>query len=141
MGTVWEITRRLKLSTDELTAIAWLVGHLDCWNDAEQQTAAQLKRVLAHPLSRDLRGLIRAVRTAACMPLAPVQFVDDFTARHTTAQINPPELITGRDLINQGLSPGPQFKALLDTVRDAQLNGEISTRAEALERIQTELPE
>lgn len=135
LGTVWEMTRRLKLSTDELTAIAWLVGHLDCWNDAEQQTTAQLKRVLAHPLSRELRCLIRAVRTAACLPLASVQFVDDFTNRHTAAQINPPELISGRDLIGQGLSPGPQFKALLDTVRDAQLNGKISTRDEALELI------
>ena len=132
-GTVWEITRRLKLSAEELTAIAWLVGHLDCWNDAEQQSAAQLKRVLAHPRSPELRCLIRAVRSAASLPLAPIQYVDDFAARHTPAQINPPELITGRDLIDLGLSPGPRFKPLLDTVRDAQLNGEISTRAEALE--------
>ena len=141
VGTVWEITRRLKLSTDELTAIAWLVGHLNCWNDAERQTTAQLKRVLAHPLSGELRSLIRAVRTAACLPLASAQYVDDFTTRHTTAQINPPELITGRDLIGQGLSPGPQFKALLDTVRDAQLNDEITTRAQALELIRSAIPE
>ncbi len=136
-GTVWEITRRLKLSAEELAAIAWLVGHLDCWNDAEQQSDAQLKRVLAHPLSRDLRCLIRAVRTAACLPVAPIQFVDDFSARHTPEQINPPELITGRDLISLGLSPGPRFKQLLDTVRDAQLNGEVRTREEALALIQT----
>jgi poly(A) polymerase len=136
-GTVWEITRRLKLSSDELTAIAWLVGHLDCWNDAEQQTDAQLKRVLAHPLSQDLRDLIRAVRTAACLPLTPIQCVDDFASHHTAEQINPPELLTGRDLIDLGLSPGPRFKHLLDTVRDAQLNGEIGTREEALELIRT----
>ena len=136
-GTVWEITRRLKLSAEEMTAIAWLVGHLDGWNDAEQQSEAQLKRVLAHPLSRDLRSLIRAVRIAACLPLAPIQFVDDFAARHTPQLIDPPELITGRDLIDLGLSPGPRFKQLLDTVRDAQLNGEIRTRDEALELIRT----
>ncbi len=132
VGTVWEITRRLKLSAEEMTAIAWLVGHLDGWNNAEQQTQAQLKRVLAHPLSRDLRCLIRAVRTAACLSLAPIQFVDDFAARHTPDQINPPELLTGRDLIDLGLAPGPRFKQWLDTVRDAQLNCEISTREEAL---------
>ena len=136
-GTVWEITRRLKLSAEEMTAIAWLVGHLDCWNDAEQLSAAQLKRVLAHPLSQDLRCLIRAVRTAACLPLTPIQFVDDFAARHAPDQINPPELISGRDLIALGLSPGPRFKQLLDTVRDVQLNGEIGTRDEALALIRT----
>ena len=139
-GTLWEITRRLKLSSDEMTAIAWLVGHLDCWNDAEEQTAAQLKRVLAHPLSLDLRSLIRAVRTAACLPLTSIQFVDDFAARHTAKQINPPELVTGRDLIEQGLAPGPRFKELLETIRDAQLNGEITSREEALNRIRTGSP-
>lgn len=136
-GTLWEITRRLKLSSDEMTAIAWLVGHLDCWNNAAEQSAAQLKRVLAHPLAGDLRSLVRAVRTAACLPLTPIQFVDDFADRHTAKQINPPELVTGRDLIQQGLAPGPRFKQLLDTIRDAQLNGEISTRDEALGLIRT----
>ncbi len=137
LGTLWEITRRLKLSSDEMTAIAWLVGHLNCWNNAEELSTAQLKRVLAHPLSGDLRSLIRAVRTSACLPLFSIQFVDDFVARHTAKQINPPELVTGRDLIDQGLAPGPRFKELLDTIRDAQLNGEISTREEALVRIRT----
>jgi len=134
-GSVWEITRRLKLSTEEMTGIAWLIAHLNSWNDAEQQTDAQLKRVLAHPLSHDLRGLVRAIRRAQCLPLESIQFVDDFAKRHTPEQINPTELITGRDLIQQGLTPSPQFKMLLDTIRDAQLNGEIATRAAALDRL------
>ena len=139
-GTIWAMTRRLKLSSDEMTSIAWLVAHLDCWNDAEQQTDAQLKRVLAHPLSGDLRQLVRAIRTTQCLPLSPIEFVDDYAARHTPEQINPPELISGRDLIQHGLHPGPQFKSLLDTIRDAQLNGEIATREEALEQLKLIMP-
>ncbi len=135
-GTVWEITRRLKLSAEEMTAVAWLVSHLGCWDNAEQLTVAQLKRVLAHPRSPDLRSLVRAVRVASSLSLAPIQFVDDFVQRQTPEQINPPELLSGRDLIEQGLSPGPQFKALLDTIRDAQLDGEITTREQALDRLQ-----
>ena len=134
-GTVWGMARRLKLSSDEMTSIAWLVAHLDCWNDAETQTAAQLKRVLAHPLSDDLRQLVRAIRTMQSLPLSPIEFVDNYSARHTREQINPPDLITGRDLIQQGLHPGPQFKSLLDSIRDAQLNGEIATRGDALGRL------
>ena len=137
VGTVWEITRRLKLSSDEMTGIAWLIGHLDCWNNAEQQSAAQLKRVLAHRLSSDLRSLVRAVRLVACLPLDPIQFVDDFLSRHSPVEINPLELVTGRDLIEQGLTPGPKFKQLLDTLRDAQLNGEIATREQALQKLAT----
>ena len=46
--------------------------------------------------------------------------------------INPPPLITGQDLIDRGLKPGPKFKEILETLRDAQLNGDIKTREEAL---------
>jgi len=139
-GTVWEIIRRLKLSSDEMTGIAWLVGHLNCWNDAEQQSQAQLKRVLAHRLSSDLRSLVRAVRSAECLTLDPIRFVDDYQKRHTPNEINPPELVTGRDLIERGLTPGPQFKQLLDAIRDAQLNGEIATREQALQKLKTLFP-
>lgn len=139
-GTIWAMTRRLKLSSDEMSSIAWLVAHLDCWNDAQAQTDAQLKRVLAHPLSGDLRQLVRAIRTTHCLPLSPIEFVDNYAERHTPEQINPPELITGRDLIQQGLHPGPQFKSLLDSIRDAQLNGEIATREDALERLRQIMP-
>ena len=134
-GTLWEMTRRLKLSVEEMTSIAWLVGHLDCWNEAPQLSDAQLKRVLAHPLSRDLRALVRAIRTVNCLSLSPIQYVDEYVSRHSPEQINPPELITGRDLIQLGLTPGPQFKSLIDAIRDAQLNGEIVTREEAIEKL------
>lgn len=132
VGSVWAVARRLKLSADEMTAIVWLVGHLNQWNDAPSQSAAQLKRILAHPLSGDLRALVRAVRKAACLPLEPIDFVDEYAGRHTPEEINPRELISGKDLIDRGLAPGPRFKELLDQVRDAQLNGEIASRPEAI---------
>ena len=47
-------------------------------------------------------------------------------------RLNPPPLVDGADLIRHGLAPGPQFSALLEQVRDAQLNGEIASRDEAL---------
>ena len=47
-------------------------------------------------------------------------------------RLNPPPLVDGADLIRHGLKPGPQFSALLEQIRDAQLNGEITTRDEAL---------
>lgn len=136
VGTVWAVTRRLKLSADEMAAIAWLVGHLHHWNDAPTQTAAQLKRTLAHPLSRALRALVRAARRAAGLPLQPIDFVDDYVSRHSPAEINPPEFISGKDLIERGLAPGPRFKELLDQVRDAQLNGQIASRLEALQLLE-----
>jgi len=46
--------------------------------------------------------------------------------------LDPPPLITGNDLIALGLKPGPRFKKLIDETRDAQLNGDLTTRDAAL---------
>jgi poly(A) polymerase len=39
----------------------------------------------------------------------------------------PKPLLTGRDLMDMGYSPGPLFKDILTAVEDAQLEGELST--------------
>lgn len=45
----------------------------------------------------------------------------------------PPPLLGGEDLIRLGLTPGPRFKVILEAVYDAQLEGQIATRDQALE--------
>jgi len=42
-------------------------------------------------------------------------------------------LISGKDLIQWGLKPGPRFKELLEVLREAQLEGTVKTKPEALE--------
>jgi hypothetical protein len=61
-------------------------------------------------------------------------FVD--VRRHVLAlaetDLAPPPLIDGEDLIELGLTPGPIFKRVLDAVYDAQLEGGLGDKAEAL---------
>jgi poly(A) polymerase len=55
---------------------------------------------------------------------------------------NPPPLVTGDDLVLHGIPPGPKYRELLERVREAQLDGRIGTRDEALawaDRIQAEM--
>lgn len=52
---------------------------------------------------------------------------------HTPSGLCPEPFVTGDDLIAEGRQPGPQFKTLLDTLYDAQLEDRVSTRGEALE--------
>lgn len=47
--------------------------------------------------------------------------------------INPPVLVSGDDLIADGMKPGPWFKRILDEVRDTQLEGGIKTKQEGME--------
>jgi poly(A) polymerase len=44
----------------------------------------------------------------------------------------PPPLVTGRDLIQLGLAPGPAFKGLLEAVQTEQLEGRLYEREPAL---------
>lgn len=52
---------------------------------------------------------------------------------HDGIGVNPEPLLTGDDLVAAGMKPGPQFKRILDEVRDGQLEGRIRTKGEALE--------
>ena len=57
--------------------------------------------------------------------------LDDF--RRENELIIPEPLITGHDLIELGLTPGPEFKHILESVADAQMEGDLTTRDEAIE--------
>jgi tRNA nucleotidyltransferase domain 2 putative len=46
--------------------------------------------------------------------------------------VAPVPLVSGDDLIAAGLQPGPTFRRILEAVYDAQLEGRISTKKEAL---------
>jgi hypothetical protein len=46
--------------------------------------------------------------------------------------VQPPSLITGEDLLGSGLTPGPQYKEILDALYTRQLDEELRTRDEAL---------
>jgi len=49
----------------------------------------------------------------------------------TAEDLHPPRLLTGYDLQELGFRPGPLFREILNTIEDAQLNGEINTGQEA----------
>ncbi len=129
--TVWGICRRLRLSNQQTDRICWLVKHRNHLLDAPELPLHELKRLLAEPFAEELIALNRAEAVAGGIDLAAVEFSERYLHDTPTEEINPPPLITGDDLIQQGLRPGKQFKQILDTVRDRQLDRLISTRDEA----------
>jgi poly(A) polymerase len=134
---VRNICLRLKLSNDEKDRIVWLVAHQDDLQAAPQFDLAKLKRALSHPYHLDQLQLLRSRLLVDGADLHPVLFCEEFLAKTPAGEINPPPLITGDDLIRLGMPPGPEFKNLLDQIRDAQLNGEIETKDAALEWLRT----
>ncbi len=56
-------------------------------------------------------------------------------------QIRPAPLLRGDDLIARGYTPGPRFKEILRAVEDAQLEGTVRTRTEALTLVESKFPQ
>jgi len=73
------------------------------------------------------------------------RLVDYVLAQHAEQEklVTPARMVTGHDLINIfNMKPGPRMGQLLESVREAQASGELTTREEALayirERLETE---
>jgi poly(A) polymerase len=131
-GLAERICRRLKLSNQESHDVSWLVGHRDALHGMQTIRKFRLKRLLAEPLIHELLALESANAHATNESLAEVDFCQNYLRTTPMEEINPPPLITGDDLKALGIEPGPQFKEILEKVRDGQLDGVISTRDEAL---------
>jgi poly(A) polymerase len=56
-------------------------------------------------------------------------------------EVRPHLLVTGKDLIEAGYRPGPQFSQMLAAAEDAQLEGTVHTRDEALAFVRQRWPQ
>jgi poly(A) polymerase len=127
------VSRRLKLSNSERERVTWLVRFHQYLGEANRMRESKLKRMLAEPGIDELLELHRADALATTGNASQVDYCRDYLAHPPSGPINPPPLLTGHDLIRHGLKSGPQFKILLDRVRELQLEGRIRSKREALE--------
>jgi len=128
--TARKIGKRLKLANDEIDSIEWLLEHTHDLNDARNQKWSRLQPLLIHPCAAELvdwhmvSGALQAADDA--------EFCRQKLALPRAA-LDPPPLVTGRDLIARGLKPGEEFARLLAAARAAQLDGEVNSTDEALD--------
>jgi poly(A) polymerase len=128
-----EICLRLKLSTDERERIEWLVEKHQVLADAPQMRQAKLKVLLVHKGIDELFALHRADALASGRSLDHVEYAERKRAEWLAdGTLDPEPILTGNDLMEMGLTPGPQFKPLLEKAREAQLDGTIRTKEEAV---------
>jgi poly(A) polymerase len=130
-----QIADRLRLSTAEKTRIAWLVEKHMYLADAPTMRLSKLKPILVHPGIGELLALHRADATASGRSLAHVEFCEKILRDTPPEELNPPPVLTGDDLVALGMKPGPEFKRLLDAVREAQLEGRAKSKERALELV------
>jgi poly(A) polymerase len=129
----------LKLSNAERERITWLVANHQYLGDARKLRESKLKRALAHPAIDELLALHEADALASFGQSDEVDYCRRYKELEPTGPIDPPPLITGHDLVRHGLEPSARFATLLEQLRDAQLEGALHNKREALEWVDRQL--
>src|SRR6185437_1145044 len=123
-----EICRRLRFSNDDTDQITALVANHMRFKDVPQMKPATLKRFVRLPRFEEHLQLHRLDCLSSHGHLDNYEFVRRFLKETPPDQVRPPRLLDGNDLIGLGLKPGPEFKAILERVEEAQLDGTVTDR-------------
>jgi poly(A) polymerase len=130
-----EICRRFRLSNEETDQVLSLVANHMRFGSVAQMKESTLKRFFRLPGFEEHLELHRLDCQSSHRDLSLYEFAKEKFHTMPQEQIRPTPLITGADLIAAGYKPGPMFKELLTAVEDAQLDGSISTREDAMELV------
>jgi poly(A) polymerase len=128
-----DICRALRFSNDDTEQIEVLVANHLRFKDVRQMRPATLKRFVRLPRFEEHLELHRLDCLSSHGSLEAYDFVQQFLARTPPEQVRPPRLVTGNDLKDMGMRPGPRFKEILLAVEEAQLDGRFSDRESALQ--------
>ena len=127
-----KILCRLKFSNEDTEQILSLIANHMRFKDVLQMRTSTLKRFLRLPHFDEHLELHRLDCFASNGRSEAYEFVQARANQMGQEELRPERLITGQDLIEAGYSPGPEFGPALERVETAQLEGEVSTREEAL---------
>jgi putative nucleotidyltransferase with HDIG domain len=127
-----EVCRRFRFSNDETRQILALIENHMKFADAPRMRASTLKRFFRLENFREHLALHRMDCLAAHANLEVWNFVRERYDSMPEEAMRPAPLITGRELIAAGYTPGVGFKQMLQAAEDAQLDGTIATADEAL---------
>ena len=127
-----DVASRLKLSNATRDRVGWLVRMHMTLLHVKEMRPGKLRRLFAEEGFEELLALSRADALASDGNLA---WHDEAMRRYrelSHEQLKPSRIITGGDLMELGLDPGPVFGELLEGVYEEQLAGEISSREEGI---------
>ena len=134
------ILNRLRVAGQEVERIHDLVLNHLRFIDVTRMKASTLKRFLRQPHFEEHLALHRLDCLSSNRRLENYEFVRQKLAQMKPEELRPARLITGEDLILLGYPQGQQFREILSAVEDAQLEGGVATRDQALEFVRERFP-
>jgi tRNA nucleotidyltransferase (CCA-adding enzyme) len=133
------IGHRWRLSGEETRRTAAALNHWSTVMQTQSLPWSEVQPVLIDRDAETIVALADAISRANVIE-GESDGVEDVAAaqaalRWPVERLNPPPLLTGDDLHQLGIPPGPEYAAILKATRADQLNDRIRTRAEAIARI------
>lgn len=126
--------RELRSSNETIDRVRWLIAHQKDFDDPDKLTLADLKQLMANPGFAELLDYVAALHIADDQSPALVESIRARADAIPIEAVAPRPFVNGDDLADLGIPRGPIYKQILDAVYYAQLNGDLSTRDQALEK-------
>ena len=105
---------------------------------ASEMRKSTLRRFLSEEHIDNLLELARLDALASNGDLTSYRFCKEQLETIGAEQMRPPPILRGRDLIDLGWQPGPQLGQILEAVETRQLEGELTSREQAVEWVERE---
>jgi len=135
------ICRHLRFSNGDTEQIRALVDNHMRFGDVEKMKASTFKRFVRLPRFDEHLELHRLDCMASHRKLRMYDYTRQKIAELTPESIHPKPLVNGDDLVAAGYSPGPQFKEILSAVEDAQLEGNLYSKDQAIRFVRRKFPQ
>jgi poly(A) polymerase len=135
------ICRRLRFSNDETEQILALVDNHMRFGDVERMKTSTFKKFIRLPRFDEHLELHRLDCESSHRSLRLYDFTREQIAKLPPESVRPDPLVTGDDLIAAGYAPGPLFKQALALVEDAQLEGRVQSRDDAIRLVKESFPQ
>ena len=132
-----QILRDLKFSNSIVEDVVQMVANHMTFKDVQKMRQSKLKRFMSRSTFNDEIELHRVDCLGSWGGLDNYDFLNKKMVEFANEPIIPQPLLTGKDLIELGWSPGPDLGQTLNSVQDMQLEGKLNSKDEALDWVKS----
>lgn len=130
-----EVLRRFHTSNAFIDGVAACVGNHMNFMQVKNMRLGTLKKFLSRPTIDTEMELHRIDCLASHGNCDNLVFLAQELERLKSERLKPSPFLRGRDLVDLGFKPGPRIGEILASLYEMQLEEEISTKEEALDRV------
>lgn len=135
-----DILRRLRFPKEVISATVAMVANHMAFMNVQHLRPAKLRRFMARETFADELELHRVDCLGSNGLLDNVEFLQAKREEFANEPLIPPRLVDGNDLMQLGISRGPNLGRLLEEIQTLQMEGRLNSREEAVAWVRARHP-